>query len=71
MMVRKNRNMRIAGDPLAGLSAARRKRFKALIETGEAFKDVPPEEIEREIARLIEEDRLEQRAQRRVPAERP
>ncbi len=70
-MVRKGCNARAAGDPLEGISAARRKRFKALIETGEAFKDVPPEEIEREIARLIEEDRIEQRARRQVSSELP
>lgn len=63
------RNERIT-DPLAGIPASRRKRFKALIETGEAFQDVPVEEIEREVARLIKEDRAEQRA-RREPAPKP
>ena len=47
---------------LSAIPASRRKRFKALIETGEAFKDVPPEEIEREVAKAIAEDRAERRA---------
>ncbi|MGH2370723.1 MAG: hypothetical protein ACRDI2_21305 [Chloroflexota bacterium] len=66
-MARKERTI----DPLAGIPAARRKRFRALLETGEAFKDVPPEEIEREVARLTEEDRAEQRARRQPAPERP
>ncbi len=49
-------------DPLAGITAARRKRFKPLLQTWAAFKDVPVEEIEREVAKAIAEDRAEWRA---------
>lgn len=48
-------------DPLAGIPATRRKRFKPLLETWEAFKDVPVEEIKREVAKAIAEDRAERR----------
>ncbi|MDQ3700055.1 MAG: hypothetical protein M3442_03930 [Chloroflexota bacterium] len=49
-------------DPLAGITAARRKRFKPLLQTWAAFKDVPAEEVEREVAKSIAEDRAERRA---------
>ena len=44
----------------------RAERFKALDATRQAFTDVPDEELEREVARAIEEVRAEkhQRAQR-------
>ena len=42
---------------LTKLEDTRRQRFKALDETWVAFKDVPPEDIEREVARAIEQVR--------------
>ncbi len=39
----------------------RRERFKALEETWDAFKDVPPEEIEAEVAKALEQVRAENR----------
>jgi hypothetical protein len=44
--------------------------FAVLDRIGEVFKDVPPEEIEREVARLTQEDGEEQRARRRSPPRR-
>src|SRR5918993_4655278 len=64
-----------SGIPVAGIVSAedlrrldrldreRAERFKVLEEFGEAFKDVPAEELEREVARSIAEVRAEQRAQ--------
>ena len=64
-----------SGIPVAGLVSAedlrrldrldheRAERFKVLEEFGEAFKDVPAEELEREVARALAEVRAEQRAQ--------
>jgi hypothetical protein len=46
------------------LTPERRKLWKALEATSKAFADVPVEELERDVARLIEEDRQEQRALR-------
>lgn len=61
-----------SGIPVAGIVSAedlrrldrldreRAERFKVLEEFGEAFKDVPVEELERETARAIAEVRAEQ-----------
>jgi prevent-host-death family protein len=46
---------------LARLEAERNKDFAILDEMREAFKDVPAEEIEREVARAISEVRKENR----------
>ena len=65
-----------SGIPVAGIisardfqlflwmDAARRERFKAIDEMREAFKDVPDEELEREINRAVMEAREELRKQR-------
>ena len=45
------------------LDRERAERFKVLEEFGEAFKDVPVEELEREVARALAEVRAERRAQ--------
>jgi prevent-host-death family protein len=49
---------------LERLDRERAERFKILEEFGEAFKDVPPEELEREISRALAEVRAERRAER-------
>jgi prevent-host-death family protein len=41
--------------------AERDERFKALDAVRDAFKDVPPEEIEQEVARALQEVRRERR----------
>jgi prevent-host-death family protein len=43
------------------LEAERRERFKALEETWEAFKDVPADEVEEQVARAIEQVRAQKR----------
>jgi prevent-host-death family protein len=48
---------------LARLEAERNKEFAILDEIGEAFKDVSPEEIEREAKRAITQVREEKRQQ--------
>jgi prevent-host-death family protein len=48
---------------LARLEAERAERFKIPDEIGDAFKDVPPEEIEREVKRAITQVRQEKRQQ--------
>jgi prevent-host-death family protein len=50
-------------DRLTQLEARRKERFKSLEDTWEAFKDVSPEEIEREVARAIAEVRQKSRHQ--------
>lgn len=45
------------------LDANRRERFQALYDTWEAFRDLPPEEVEREAARAVAEVRAEMRAE--------
>jgi prevent-host-death family protein len=50
-------------DLLARLEAERAEQFKILDVIGEAFKDVPPEEIEREVKRAITQVRREKRQQ--------
>jgi prevent-host-death family protein len=64
-----------SGIPVAGIVSAedlrrldrldreRAERFKVLEEFGEAFKDVPVDELEREAARALAEVRAERRAQ--------
>ena len=49
------------------LEEIRGEKFKALEESWEAFKDVPSEEIEREVARAIEEVRAESRRRSKKP----
>ena len=48
-------------EQLTRFEAERAERFKVLDEIGEAFKGVPPEELEREVARAITEARAENR----------
>ncbi len=45
------------------LDRERAERFKILEEFGEAFKDVPADELEREVARALAEVRAERRDQ--------
>jgi prevent-host-death family protein len=64
-----------SGIPVAGIVSAedlrrldrldreRAERFKVLEEFGEAFKDVPVDELEREVARALAEVRAERRVQ--------
>ena len=49
--------------------ARRQERFKVLEEMGEPFKDVPPEEIEREVTKALTEVREEMREERRQRAD--
>ena len=53
-------------ERLNRLEAQRAERFKALFETQEAFKDIPDEELERELTRAISEVRAKNR-QRNQP----
>jgi prevent-host-death family protein len=48
------------------MTAKCEERFKILDEIGEAFKDVPPEEIEREVATALAEVRAENRARQQT-----
>ncbi len=54
---------------LSELESERDRRFELLEEIGEAFKDVPADEIEREVSRAITEVRQKNR-QREHPAAR-
>ncbi len=68
------------GDPVAAivstedlerldrLDRERAERFKVLDEFGEAFKDVPAEELEREIGRALAAVRAERRAEQKRAA---
>jgi prevent-host-death family protein len=49
------------------LEEQRRQRFQILEEIGQAFKDEPPDEIEREVAKAIAEVRSEDRQRRPDP----
>jgi prevent-host-death family protein len=49
---------------LARLEAERNRDFVILEELREAFKDVPPEEIEREVSRALSQVRAENRTKR-------
>ncbi len=51
------------------LDRERAERFKILHEIGEAFKDVPFEELERETARALAEVRAKRRAERMAEEE--
>jgi prevent-host-death family protein len=67
-----------SGIPVAGIVSARdlrrlerldrdrAERFKILEEFGEAFKDIPAEELEREVARAIAEVRAERQAEQEL-----
>jgi prevent-host-death family protein len=55
---------------LAHLEQERAERFKILDEIGAAFKDVPPEEIEREVKRAITQVRRENRQREQSSAPR-
>ncbi|MBI4492033.1 MAG: type II toxin-antitoxin system Phd/YefM family antitoxin [Chloroflexi bacterium] len=50
------------------LEEEREQRFKALDATREAFKDVPDEELEREVARAVAEARSKHRRTRQTAA---
>jgi prevent-host-death family protein len=54
---------------LERFQARRARDFAILEESQAAFKDVPPDEIEREVAKAIAEVRAENRERRRVSAE--
>lgn len=51
-------------EHLERLDAERERAFAILEEVGQAFKDVPPDELEAEIAKAIQEVRDERRAER-------
>lgn len=51
---------------LERLDRERVEQFKVLDEIGEAFKDVPYEELEREVANAIAEVRAERRAEQQA-----
>lgn len=53
---------------LKRLEAEHEREFAILKEIGEAFRDVAPEEIEREVSRAIAEARAENRRLRRAKA---
>ncbi len=64
----------ISTDDLARLDRYDRERadrFKALDEIGAAFRDVPPEEIEREVGRALAEVRAEAGRESPPAATRP
>ena len=48
------------------MKAKREESFKFLDDMRDAFKDVPPEEIEREVAKALAEVRAENRASRQA-----
>jgi len=50
------------------LEAERQREFAILREIGEAFRDVKPEEIEREVSRAIAEARAENRKRQKAKA---
>ena len=56
---------------LKQLEQQREEDFKALDATREAFKDVPPEEIEREVTRAIRAIRAENRRRKQSLAPTP
>jgi prevent-host-death family protein len=53
---------------LTWMEADRRERFKGLDRLREAFKDVPPDEIEAEVAQALADVRQENRWQRPISA---
>ena len=52
------------------MEAERAARFKALDATREAFRDVPDEELERQVARALGEVRAERRVEEQRAADR-
>ncbi len=48
-------------ERLTQLEAERRRDFAILDEIGQAFKDVPPEEVEQQVAKAVAEVRAEHR----------
>lgn len=59
-------------DRVAGRGLDRAERFRLLDEIGEAFRDVPAEELEREVERALTEVRAERRIERnQAPDTRP
>lgn len=59
----------VSADDIARLDrldAERDRDFQALAAVGEHFRDVPVEELEREVAKAVAEVRDEMRAERRV-----
>jgi prevent-host-death family protein len=54
-------------DRLNRLEAQRQKDFAILDEMREAFKDVPAEELEREVAKAVASVRQENRKQAKLP----
>lgn len=50
-------------ERLTRFEAARAEAFRPLFETGDAFQDVPMEELEREVARALHEARRARRAE--------
>ncbi len=57
-------------ERLTQMEAQREEHFRALDGLREAFKDVPPEEIEREVAKAVAEVRKEPRQERANATER-
>lgn len=55
-------------ERLKRVDADRRKRFEILDRIGEAFKDVPAEEIEREVNRAYAEVKRENIARTLIPS---
>ena len=58
-------------EALRRLEEERKKDFAILDEIGEAFKDAPPEEIEREVTRAIARVREEHRRQAKSAPAKP
>ena len=50
-------------ERLTMFEAARAEAFRPLFETGDAFQDVPMEELEREVARALQDARRARRAE--------
>jgi hypothetical protein len=68
----KDRNTKLVKSaPVNGADTAARDPFAILDEIGEAFKDVPPEEIEREVAKAVQEVREGMRAERQGTRKSP
>ena len=64
----------ISADDLARLNrydAERRERFKALEASWDAFKDVPPDEIEREVTKALQMVRAESRKSEKQSPQQP
>ncbi len=48
-------------EPMTASDAERKQAFAALFRTGEAFKDVPTDELEQEVTKAVSEVRAENR----------